>query len=300
MKMETLRRAQIALGGLVLIIFLVTGTYMMAEPPVWESDAGKRMMYRSTHVYILFAALLNFLTGLLATHPGWERTQHLARGMLMLAPVTFVAGFFYQSAHFNLPRPLSFWGVVLCLAGTLLLGLARVVPLMRWPRASQRVEPVVRAATGDDLARLQEIRRAAFSPVFTSFRRMLGAEIYEVAQQHEEAAQGELLASLVRGEPNWQVLVAQVGGEIVGFVSIRLDTAKQVGEIGLNAVHPTHHGLGIGTYLYERALAVMSDAGMRVATVGTGLDASHAAARAAYRKVGFAVGVPSVWLCRAL
>jgi hypothetical protein len=52
--------------------------------------------------------------------------------------------------------------------------------------------------------------------------------------------------------------------------------------------------------MYEFAIAQMKEAGMRVATVGTGGDPSHAPARRAYEKVGFAVQIPSVWLCRKL
>jgi hypothetical protein len=52
--------------------------------------------------------------------------------------------------------------------------------------------------------------------------------------------------------------------------------------------------------MYCHALECMKDAGMKVATVATGGDASHAPARRAYRKAGFDAEVPSVWMCRRL
>jgi hypothetical protein len=52
--------------------------------------------------------------------------------------------------------------------------------------------------------------------------------------------------------------------------------------------------------MYHFAITRMKEAGMRVATVATGGDASHAPARRAYEKAGFAVQIPSVWLCRKL
>lgn len=52
--------------------------------------------------------------------------------------------------------------------------------------------------------------------------------------------------------------------------------------------------------MYDFAIARMKAAGMRVATVATGADASHAPARRAYEKAGFTVQIPSVWLCRKL
>jgi GNAT superfamily N-acetyltransferase len=158
----------------------------------------------------------------------------------------------------------------------------------------------IRPARPDDHARLDAVRAAAFAPVFASFRSLLGDEIYRLAQQREDDAQGDLLTSLLERGSGWEVYTAERRGEVVGFVSVKLDLDTRIGEIGLNAAHPDHAGKGIGTAMYEFALARMKSAGMRVATVATGADASHAPARRAYAKAGFAASVPSVWLCRLL
>lgn len=157
-----------------------------------------------------------------------------------------------------------------------------------------------RPAAGADLPRLQEIRRAAFAPVFASFRAILGDALHALVHARADDEQAELLAALVGPGSIWMVEVAEVEGTIAGFVAARVDAASRVGEIGLNAVHPDHAGRGIGTAMYERALARMKRAGMRVATVATGGDPSHEPARRAYAKAGFTVGIPSLWLCRAL
>jgi ribosomal protein S18 acetylase RimI-like enzyme len=157
----------------------------------------------------------------------------------------------------------------------------------------------IRPAELADAPRLQAIREAAFASIFASFRSMLGDELYELAQARDAAAQRELLASmLVPGSP-WELYVA-IADEIVGFVSIRLDNELRMGEIGLNAVDPARTGRGIGTRMYHFAVDRMKAAGMRVATVSTGGDPSHAAARRAYRKAGFLADIPSVWMCRTL
>lgn len=158
----------------------------------------------------------------------------------------------------------------------------------------------IRPFRPEDAPALEAIRQAAFAPVFASFREVLGEEIYRRTQAHEDAAQGELLASLLREGSAWEVYCAELDGEVVGFVSLRLDADRLVGEIGLNAVHPDHAGKGIGTSLYEHALDRMRAAGMRVATVATGGDPSHAPARRAYAKAGFDVEFPSVWMFRVL
>lgn len=158
----------------------------------------------------------------------------------------------------------------------------------------------LRPAVAGDLPRLQEIREAAFAPIFASFRSILGEEIYNLAQASEDDAQGELLASLFTPESGWEVYVADLAGVVVGFVSIQFNLNTHVGDIGLNAVHPSHAGKGIGTAMYEFAIARMKEAGMLVASVATGGDASHAPARRAYEKAGFEVQIPSVWMCRKL
>ncbi len=155
-------------------------------------------------------------------------------------------------------------------------------------------------ARPEDASRLETIRAAAFAPVFASFRSILGEEIYELAQRRQDEAQGALLTSLMAPDSSWELYVARAGAELVGFVAVHLDGQTNVGELGLNAVDPAHAGKGIGTAMYEFALARMKQAGMKVASVGTGGDASHAPARRAYRKVGFDVEIPSVWMCRKL
>lgn len=132
-----------------------------------------------------------------------------------------------------------------------------------------------RRARPEDAERLEAIRRAAFAPVFASFRSILGEELYDLAQRREDEAQDGMLASLLAVESPWTLYVAQSGEEIVGFVAIHLDRHRHVGEIGLNAVDPAQGGRGIGTAMYELALARM-------------------------REAGFAAAIPSVWMCRKL
>jgi ribosomal protein S18 acetylase RimI-like enzyme len=158
----------------------------------------------------------------------------------------------------------------------------------------------LRPVRTEDAARLDEIRRAAFAPVFASFRSILGDEIYAAAQAREDEAQGGLLASMLAAGSGWEVYAAELAGQIVGFVSVQLNHDTHVGEIGLNAVDPAHAGKGVGTEMYNFSVGRMKEAGMLVATVGTGGDPSHAPARRAYRKAGFNVEIPSVWMCRKL
>ena len=161
-------------------------------------------------------------------------------------------------------------------------------------------ELAIRPATAEDLPRLQEIRQAAFRPVFASFRSILGEEIYDLAQAKDDEAQPALLESMMAENSDWEVYAGQVGDKVVGFVSVRFDHATKVGEVGLNAVHPSSGSRGWGTAMYRFAVARMKEVGMQVATVATGGDPSHAPARRAYEKAGFSVSFPGVWMYRRL
>jgi ribosomal protein S18 acetylase RimI-like enzyme len=164
---------------------------------------------------------------------------------------------------------------------------------------------LIRAYAPADLPALQAVRAAAFAPVFASFRNIVGPEIAALGLTTAEQEQADLLDSIAKPDSGHTIAVAESGGpngtgKVAGFVSWKLNIAPGVGEITLNGVHPDHDNKGIGAALYEHALAALKLAGMKLATVGTGGDPSHAAARRAYEKVGFSVHIPSIYMYRRL
>ena len=160
--------------------------------------------------------------------------------------------------------------------------------------------PDIRPFKPGDLPAMQRVRQAAFAPVFRSFRTIVGEEIAALAFADADAEQAKLLDAICAAGSGHHVLVATIGDALVGFVSFTTDAERRTGEIGLNAVHPAHAGSGIGTAMYDRVLARMKALGMALATVGTGGDPSHAAARRAYEKAGFGPAIPSLTLYRLL
>lgn len=159
---------------------------------------------------------------------------------------------------------------------------------------------VTRPYTPADLPALHAIRTAAFAPVFASFRSIVGPEIAALGLATAEQEQGDLLDAIAKPDSGHTLAVAEINGDPVGFVSWKPNIAPLVGEVTLNAVHPDHGGKGIGTALYEHALAALKAAGMQLATVGAGGDPSHAPARRAYEKAGFRVSLPSIYMYRML
>jgi GNAT superfamily N-acetyltransferase len=160
--------------------------------------------------------------------------------------------------------------------------------------------PTIRALEPGDLPALQAIRRAAFEPVFRSFRDIVGEKIAALALVDADAEQAKHLDDICVADSGHHVLVVTLDGNTVAFVSYTIDANKRTGEIGLNAVHPDYAGKGIGTWMYDYVLARMTELGMAVAVVGTGGDSSHAPARRAYEKAGFGPSIPSIYLYKLL
>jgi RimJ/RimL family protein N-acetyltransferase len=157
----------------------------------------------------------------------------------------------------------------------------------------------IRPFQAEDLPAMQSVRKAAFAPVFQSFRSIVGARVASLALQDADAEQALHLDQLCAQDPA-KVWVAEVDDQVVGFCAFTLDADKRIGEIGLNAVHPNHAGQGIGTRMYDVVVAHMKQSGMALAAVSAGGDASHAPARRAYEKAGFGAGLPSVYLYKVL
>ena len=59
-----MKRFHLIFGGLVILIFILTGQYMDKFLQHLEGMAdGPRMMYRTRHIYILLSGLLNLAVG---------------------------------------------------------------------------------------------------------------------------------------------------------------------------------------------------------------------------------------------
>ena len=148
------------------------------------------------------------------------------------------------------------------------------------------MRPRIRPFEDQDAEGVVDLSLRAWAPVFASLEQVLGSEIFR--RQHpdwrvdQRRAVEEVLAT-----KKGRVWVAEGGASAAGFVAIELDhPERSMGEISILAVDPDHQGGGIGTALTEFALDRLKDAGMTVATVETGGDPAHAAARRTYEKAG--------------
>jgi GNAT superfamily N-acetyltransferase len=157
----------------------------------------------------------------------------------------------------------------------------------------------IRPFADDDLDAIVELSLLAWAPIFASFERILGLEIYPIEYPNWRRSQAEVVATACKDKDKYMVLVAEIAGKVVGFLAYELRENDATGEVYLLAVHPDYQNQDIGTWLNIAALEAMKAAGMKLAVVGTGGDESHAPARRSYEKAGY-TALPLVRYYKAL
>lgn len=144
---------------------------------------------------------------------------------------------------------------------------------------------MVRVGTTDDVGACVRFGIEAFGPVFASFEKLYGTDLFNRLRPDWEKAQAAYIESVCTEN---ETLVSVTDGAVSGFVVLELEVFDGIGAIELLAVNPACDNRGLGTRLNEGALNRLRGAGMAHAVVSTGSDPSHAPARRSYEKVGFA------------
>ncbi|MFJ5898014.1 GNAT family N-acetyltransferase [Streptomyces sp. NPDC093064] len=144
----------------------------------------------------------------------------------------------------------------------------------------------VRPLSTDDIGTVVGLSLRAWQPVFESFRKILGVEIFERVYPDWAAGQARAVESVCRAEGT-RVWVADYDARPVGFVATVIHAGPVRGEIDMVAVDPDHQGRGTGGLLVSFAVERLAEAGVPVVEIGTGGDPGHAPARRVYEKAGF-------------
>jgi hypothetical protein len=117
----TLRKLHFAVGLAGIVAFLATGLYMNAGfPELYGANEVLRYLYRSNHVYILLASLINVALGvhLAPAAPGWRATSSLVGSLLVIAaPVVLCFAFLLEAPLATPERVWTLVGVAALAAG---------------------------------------------------------------------------------------------------------------------------------------------------------------------------------------
>ena len=127
-----MKKVHLIFGACVVLGFLLTGQYMdkYYHHMIGMPDAP-RLLYRTRHIFILLAGLLNLVIGAYFTSriQTWQRTiQFLGSLLIFVASFLFLIAFFYEPNLSNLHTPLTHWGTYTITAGTLLHVVSGVRP----------------------------------------------------------------------------------------------------------------------------------------------------------------------------
>ena len=99
----------LGVGALGLIAFAVQGQFMEALQ-VSNLPDGQRMMYRTAHLYLMMASVINIVMGLVTASITGKLSQWLFRivSLVFLAsPLLFVLSFVLESTNAELMRPIA-------------------------------------------------------------------------------------------------------------------------------------------------------------------------------------------------
>lgn len=123
-----MKRLHLWIGAIALFIFLLTGQYMeYLEVRTNALGETARVMFRSRHIYLLLAGLVNLGVGAYFNYRerGWQRhLQLVGSALVVTAPVLMLAAFFAEPGVPGLKRHFTLPAVVILSAGTLLHALS--------------------------------------------------------------------------------------------------------------------------------------------------------------------------------
>lgn len=157
--------------------------------------------------------------------------------------------------------------------------------------------PSIRRLTAEDVDSVVALSLRAWAPVFASFAHVLGPQIYPLVYPDWSSSQAAAVRGVCAGD---HVFVAEIAGRPAGFAAVVIrDDEPRTAEIDMIAVDPECQRHGAATALMTYAVDYMRAAGVVLADIGTGGDASHAPARRTYERAGF-TGLPLVRYYRAL
>ncbi len=120
----TLRTAHLVVGAITVGAFLVTGLVMVGhQPPLSSLDWDVRLLFRSRHIYILSAGLVNLALGLRYALPvGTARRGAAIAGSLfaLASTVLLFFAFFSEPMAGREPGVLSAYGLFALFGGVML------------------------------------------------------------------------------------------------------------------------------------------------------------------------------------
>ena len=143
-------------------------------------------------------------------------------------------------------------------------------------------EVTIRKCRPEDVEAIVEITLLAFDGV--SIDQNIERKFGLLGGKDWKFRKGTAVRREVESNPDG-VLVAEVDGKVVGYITTWANPETKIGHIPNFAVHPDFQGRGIGRRLLEAALRLLRERGMEMAKIET-LEQNLVASKF-YPKMGF-------------
>lgn len=227
-------------------------------------DPVYRMIHRSRHIYILFAALINLLVSLSWVRAeGWRNLVRCsASGLILISGVLLPIAFVVEPGLRRIAAPITFYGVVSALAGTVLFVATQLLPARR-----------TISGNGLVIRRFDERDRAAVVDLWLKSGLVVPANdpVRDIADK-------------VRFQPEL-FFVGVLSNRVVATVMAGYDGHR--GWINYLAVDPDVRRRGYATLLMKHAADVLSTIGCR--KINLQVREENREVTGLYKKLGFLV-----------
>jgi len=104
--MKLMQLSHFVIGIISLAIFLISGLYMLISfPELYQDREEIRMMYRSSHIYILMSSLINLMVAnylLFFAKNSFLKLRSFASMLILVAPILLVIAFIYEPPGYYL------------------------------------------------------------------------------------------------------------------------------------------------------------------------------------------------------
>lgn len=126
-----MQKLHLIVGALGFLLFLATGLYMyFGLEQLSNVQDGQKMLYRSSHIYILLTSFLNIMIGLSYTIQ-YDKTkrmlQNIASIIFLIVPFILFPSFFIEGANIDFDRPLTKLSVFLLLIAVVISIISKVL-----------------------------------------------------------------------------------------------------------------------------------------------------------------------------
>lgn len=119
-----MRRSHLVVGAIAVLAFLITGMIMrMHQPPVSAMEWAGRLLFRSRHIYVLCAGLVNLAIGVHYALPeqNFRCGVAVAGSLFVLASaILLFFAFFAEPMAGRAPGALSWMGLISLFGGVML------------------------------------------------------------------------------------------------------------------------------------------------------------------------------------